>query len=146
MHKKSYLCLLYHVIIFIKQKIKKIESYIKIDFKVIVMDNCQIRAVGTKSSIEDIDPELAAEWRIADSRQENENRFQKTAKDRWSLIRLVSRIGIGITKKHASDGSWIIDRDVHMVNKKSRIYERDNFNQRFNVKIVYYRDDNVILL
>ncbi|KAL6445158.1 hypothetical protein ACFW04_002204 [Cataglyphis niger] len=82
--------------------------------QVIVMDNCQIRAVGTKSSIEDIDPELAAEWRIADSRKENENCFQKTAKDRWSLIRLVSRIGIGIIKKHASDGSWIIDRDVHM--------------------------------
>lgn len=82
------------------------------------MDSCRVRAVGTKSSIEDMDPELAAEWRIADSRRENENRFQKTAKDRWSLIRLVSRIGIGITKRHASDGSWIIDRDIHVVNKK----------------------------
>ncbi|XP_029661257.1 ATP-binding cassette sub-family C member Sur [Formica exsecta] len=82
--------------------------------QVIVMDNCRVRAVGTKSNIEDMDPELAAEWRIADSRQENENRFQKTAKDRWSLIRLVSRIGIGITKRHASDGSWIIDRDAHV--------------------------------
>ncbi|XP_072749305.1 ATP-binding cassette sub-family C member Sur isoform X2 [Anoplolepis gracilipes] len=82
--------------------------------QVIVMDNCQVRAVGTKSSIEDMDPELAAEWRIADSRRENENRFQKTAKDRWSLIRLVSRIGIGITKRHANDGSWIIDRDAHV--------------------------------
>ncbi|KMQ95020.1 atp-binding cassette transporter sub-family c member 9 [Lasius niger] len=82
--------------------------------QVIVMDSCRVRAVGTKSSIEDMDPELAAEWRIADSRRENENRFQKTAKDRWSLIRLVSRIGIGITKRHASDGSWIIDRDAHV--------------------------------
>lgn len=86
------------------------------------MDSCQVRAVGTKSSIEDMDLELAAEWRIADSRRENENRFQKTAKDRWSLIRLVSRIGIGITKRHASDGSWIIDRDIHVVIKKKRIY------------------------
>ncbi|XP_025268777.1 ATP-binding cassette sub-family C member Sur isoform X2 [Camponotus floridanus] len=82
--------------------------------QIIVMDSCRVRAVGTKSGIEDMDPELAAEWRIADSRRENENRFQKTAKDRWSLIRLVSRIGIGITKRHASDGSWIIDRDIHV--------------------------------
>lgn len=81
------------------------------------MDGCRVRAVGTKSSIEDMDPELAAEWRVADSRRENENRFQKTAKDRWSLIRLVARIGIGV-KRHASDGSWIIDRDIHVVKKK----------------------------
>lgn len=87
------------------------------------MDNCRVRAVGTKSNIEDMDPELAAEWRIADSRQENENRFQKTAKDRWSLIRLVSRIGIGITKRHASDGSWIIDRDAHVVKRTEYINE-----------------------
>ncbi|RLU19415.1 hypothetical protein DMN91_007972 [Ooceraea biroi] len=62
--------------------------------QVIVMDACRVRAVGMKSSIEDMDPELAAEWRTAATRRENENRYQKTAKDRWSLIRLVSRIGI----------------------------------------------------
>lgn len=72
------------------------------------MDGCRVRAVGTKSSIEDMDPELAAEWRIAATRRENENRHQKTAKDRWSLIRLVSRIGINVRSRQ----SWIIDRVI----------------------------------
>ncbi|KAH0954120.1 hypothetical protein HN011_011629 [Eciton burchellii] len=62
--------------------------------QVIVMDGCRVRAVGMKSSIEDMDPELAAEWRIAATRRENENHCEKTARDRWSLIRLVSKIGI----------------------------------------------------
>ncbi|XP_011635575.1 ATP-binding cassette sub-family C member Sur [Pogonomyrmex barbatus] len=63
--------------------------------QVIVMDGCRVRAVGTKSSIEDVDPELAAEWRIMNSRQrEDEKRFQKTAEDRWSLIKLVYKIGL----------------------------------------------------
>ncbi|XP_020299812.1 ATP-binding cassette sub-family C member Sur [Pseudomyrmex gracilis] len=80
--------------------------------QVIVMDDCRVRAVGTKFSIENSDAELAAEWRIANSRRENETRFQKTAKDRWSLIRLVSRIGINVKNKH--DGLWIIDRDAYV--------------------------------
>lgn len=79
------------------------------------MDDCRVCAVGTKSSIENSNAELAAEWRIADSRQENETRFQKTAKDRWSLIRLVSRIGINIKNKH--EGLWIIDRDAYVVKR-----------------------------
>lgn len=87
----------------------------RIYVKVIVMDDCRIRAVGTKSSIEDMDPELAGEWRIAALRRENNNRSQRTAKDRWSLIRLVSRIGINVRNRQASDGSWITDRDAHVV-------------------------------
>lgn len=88
------------------------------------MDGCRVRAIGTKSSIEDMDSELAAEWRIADSRREDENPFQKTAKDRWSLIKLIYRIGnTNRTRRHFSDGSWITNRDAHVVNnKKSRIY------------------------
>ncbi|XP_067206473.1 ATP-binding cassette sub-family C member Sur isoform X2 [Linepithema humile] len=82
--------------------------------QVIVMEDCRVRAVGTKSSIEDMDPELAEEWRIAYSRRENENHSQRTAKDRWSLIRLVSKIGINVKNRHASDGSWIFDRDSHV--------------------------------
>lgn len=82
------------------------------------MEDCRVRAVGTKSSIEDMDPELAEEWRIAYSRRENENHSQRTAKDRWSLIRLVSRIGINVRNRHASDSSWIFDRDTHIVSKR----------------------------
>ncbi|KAL0120319.1 hypothetical protein PUN28_008165 [Cardiocondyla obscurior] len=81
--------------------------------QVIVMDGCRVRAVGTKSSIENMDSGLAAEWRLANSRRDDENYFQKTAKDRWSLIKLVYRIGINKTRRHASDGSWITDRDAH---------------------------------
>ncbi|XP_011881729.1 PREDICTED: ATP-binding cassette sub-family C member Sur [Vollenhovia emeryi] len=80
--------------------------------QIIVMDGCRVRAVGTKSSIENTDSGLAAEWRIADSRREDENRFHKTAKDRWSLIKLVYRIGMNKTRRHVSDGSWI--SDVHV--------------------------------
>lgn len=84
------------------------------------MDDCRVRAVGTKFSIENSDAELAAEWRIANSRRENETRFQKTAKDRWSLIRLVSRIGINVKNKH--DGLWIIDRDAYVVKAWDKMF------------------------
>lgn len=100
---------------------KKIRSCIKIYFKIIVMDGCRVRAVGTKSSIENTDSELAAEWRIVDSKRKDQNHIQKIAKDRWSLVKLVHRIGMNKMKR-VSDGSWIIDRDAHVVNViKSRI-------------------------
>ncbi|XP_014489002.1 PREDICTED: ATP-binding cassette sub-family C member Sur [Dinoponera quadriceps] len=82
--------------------------------QVIVMDGCRVRAVGTKSSIEDADPELAAEWRVAASREQDDGGSQRTARDRWSLIRLVSRIGFNVKDRHASDGSWNVDRDAHV--------------------------------
>lgn len=86
------------------------------------MDGCRVRAVGTKSSIEDMDSELAAEWRIVDSEREDEDHFQKTAKDRWSLIKLVYRIRMNKTRRNV-DGSWITDRDAYVVNdRRNRIY------------------------
>ncbi|KAG5323862.1 SUR protein, partial [Acromyrmex heyeri] len=68
--------------------------------QIIVMDGCRVRAVGTKSSIENTDSELAAEWRIVNTTHEDENQFNKTTKDRWSLIKLVCRIRMNKTKKH----------------------------------------------
>ncbi|XP_018345324.1 PREDICTED: ATP-binding cassette sub-family C member Sur [Trachymyrmex septentrionalis] len=82
--------------------------------QIIVMDGCRVRAVGTKSSIEDTDSELAAEWRTVNTRHEDENQFQKTTKDRWSLIKLVYRIGMNKTKKHVDDGWWTTDRDAYV--------------------------------
>ncbi|XP_076160818.1 sulfonylurea receptor isoform X2 [Ptiloglossa arizonensis] len=82
--------------------------------QVIVMDSCRVRAVGTKSFIEDSDPELAIEWRKAATRQPDGRRVRRTAKDRWSLIRLVSRIGINLKNKQASDGSWVTDQEAHV--------------------------------
>lgn len=104
-------------------KDKKQRSRTKVYFKIIVMDGCRVRAVGTKSSIEDMDSELAAEWRIVDSRCEDENHIQKTAKDQWSLFKLIHNVGMDKTRRHISDGSWITDRDSHVVNiKKSKRY------------------------
>ncbi|KAG5314659.1 ABCC9 protein, partial [Pseudoatta argentina] len=82
--------------------------------QIIVMDGCRVRAVGTKSSIEDTNSELAAEWRIVNTRHEDENQFQKTTKDRWSLIKLVCRIRMNKTKKHVDDGWWTTDRDAYV--------------------------------
>ncbi|XP_043258607.1 ATP-binding cassette sub-family C member Sur [Colletes gigas] len=82
--------------------------------QVIVMDGCRVRAVGTKSTIEESDPELATEWRQAATRQTDERRNHRTAKDRWSLVRLISRISINVRNKQTSDGSWITDQDAHV--------------------------------
>lgn len=84
-------------------------------YHVISMENCRIRAVGTLSSIELTDPVLATEWREAARKRVDLQTVAKTAKDRWSLVRLVSRIaGISAKHKHASDGSWITDQDAHV--------------------------------
>ncbi|XP_076544094.1 sulfonylurea receptor [Osmia lignaria lignaria] len=80
--------------------------------QIIVMDGGRIRAVGTKSSIEDSDPELANEWRNITTRKNDGHRVYRTAKDRWSLIRLVSRISINVKNKQS--GSWITDQDAHV--------------------------------
>ncbi|XP_039304714.1 ATP-binding cassette sub-family C member Sur isoform X2 [Solenopsis invicta] len=68
--------------------------------QIIVMDGCRVRAVGTKSSIENTDSELAAEWRIVDSKRKDQNHIQKIAKDRWSLVKLVHRIGMNKMKRN----------------------------------------------
>lgn len=96
------------------------------------MDGCRVRAVGTKSSIEDIDSGLAAEWRIMDSRREDENHFQKTVKDRWSLIKLVYRLNK--TRRHVSDGSWVTNRDAYVVNDRKTGYINDIFNEIYTSK------------
>ena len=84
--------------------------------QVVVMDGCRVRAVGTKSTIEDADPELAIEWRKTAINQDEGYRAHRTAKDRWTLIKLVSRISVSAKNKQLSDGSWITDQDAHVVN------------------------------
>ncbi|XP_074096275.1 sulfonylurea receptor [Cotesia typhae] len=86
---------------------------------VVSMENCQVRAMGTMSSIELTDPQLVEEWREAARRRLDisvqDQTVPKTAKDRWSLVRLVSRIaGISVKHRHASDGSWITDQDAYV--------------------------------
>ncbi|XP_078045328.1 sulfonylurea receptor isoform X2 [Augochlora pura] len=69
--------------------------------QVIVMDDCRVRATGTKSAIEESDPKLATEWRKAVTRQQDGQNSHRIARDWWSLLRLVSRIGINA--KHKKD-------------------------------------------
>ncbi|KAK0080738.1 hypothetical protein PV325_013438 [Microctonus aethiopoides] len=88
---------------------------IQVAHHVIAMENCEIRAVGTMSTIEITDPALTDEWKESARRRMDVQSVPKTAKDRWSLLRLVSRIaGISMKHRHASDGSWIIDQDAHV--------------------------------
>lgn len=83
--------------------------------KVVVMDGCRIRVVGTKSAIEDADPELAIEWRKTATNKNEGYRADRTAKDKWALMKLVSRIGVSATNKRLGDGSWTTDQDAHVV-------------------------------
>ncbi|XP_015595444.1 ATP-binding cassette sub-family C member Sur isoform X2 [Cephus cinctus] len=82
--------------------------------QIVAMEGCRLRAVGSRSWIEDHDPELAAEWKEAARRQDDQHRAHKTARDRWSLVRLISRIGITVRHRHTSDGSWSTDQDAHV--------------------------------
>ncbi|XP_012273062.1 ATP-binding cassette sub-family C member Sur [Orussus abietinus] len=82
--------------------------------QVVAMEGCRVRAVGSRTSIEEEDSKLAEEWQEAVKRQDDRHQPPRTAKDRWSLIRLVSRIGIAVRQRHASDGSWITDQDAHV--------------------------------
>ena len=86
------------------------------------MDGCRVRAVGTQSTIEDADPELAIEWKKTAINQDEEYRAHRTAKDRWTLIKLVSRISVGARNKQPSDESWITDQDVHVVSFSMNSY------------------------
>lgn len=80
------------------------------------MDCCGVHEVGTKTSIENSDPILAEEWRQSSQRRNVVNtEIHKTAKDRWSLVRLISRIGISVKHRNANDGSWSTDQDAYVV-------------------------------
>ncbi|XP_046482248.1 ATP-binding cassette sub-family C member Sur isoform X1 [Neodiprion pinetum] len=82
---------------------------------IVAMEGCRVRSVGSRAAIEVSDPELAAEWREAARRKDSQSKAQKTAKDRWSLVRLVSRIGINLQRSiNAEDGSWSTDQDANV--------------------------------
>ncbi|XP_063983768.1 ATP-binding cassette sub-family C member Sur-like isoform X2 [Diachasmimorpha longicaudata] len=80
---------------------------------IVALENCRLRSVGPLSLIEATDPQLLQEWKEAAKRQADV--IHRTAKDRWSLVRLVSRIA-GFSAKHrqASDGSWMTEQDAHV--------------------------------
>ncbi|XP_044013895.1 ATP-binding cassette sub-family C member Sur-like [Aphidius gifuensis] len=86
--------------------------------KIIVMDNCKILTTGTMLSLEKNHPALINEWNESLKHQKNKLTIHKTAKERWSLIRLVSRIaGIKVKyniKNKNNEKSWTTDYDAHV--------------------------------
>ncbi|XP_015114991.1 ATP-binding cassette sub-family C member Sur [Diachasma alloeum] len=80
---------------------------------IVALENCRLRSVGPLSLIEATDPQLLQEWKEAAKRRADV--IHRTAKDRWSLVRLVSRIaGFSAKHRHASDGSWMTEQDAHV--------------------------------
>jgi len=74
------------------------------------MDKGNIRIQGTIQEIQKRDPQLYAEWKEMITKKEAElqkHMETKTAKDRWSLLKLVSKIGLQF-KNH----SWANDENV----------------------------------
>ncbi|CAB3372321.1 Hypothetical predicted protein [Cloeon dipterum] len=86
---------------------------------IIVMDvSGSIRNQGSLNDIEKKDPDLVTEWRAAMSRQEENQKAAKgrTARERWQLVRLVSRIGSQLSKQKvvAQDGTWQTPEETPM--------------------------------
>lgn len=82
---------------------------------IIAMENCRIREAGILSMIEKNDPQLVEEWNESVKKQSNIKTYQKTAKERWSLIRLVSRIaGMTVKYKNTNNETWTTDHDAHV--------------------------------
>ncbi|XP_011307390.1 ATP-binding cassette sub-family C member Sur [Fopius arisanus] len=79
---------------------------------IVALDNCRLRCVGPLSLIEAADPQLIQEWK--ESAKRRGDVLYRTAKDRWSLVRLVSRIGFSAKHKHTSDGTWMTEQDAHV--------------------------------
>lgn len=80
---------------------------------IVALENCKLRSVGPVALIEATDPGLLEEWK--ESAKRRADVLHKTAKDRWSLVRLVSRIaGFSSRHRHTSDGSWMTEQDAHV--------------------------------
>jgi hypothetical protein len=70
------------------------------------------------NELERKDPDLVADWRSAMSRQEENQKAARgrTARERWQLVRLVSRIGSQLRQKVVSpDGTWQAGEEAPMV-------------------------------
>jgi len=71
------------------------------------MDKGRVRAQGTLSSIRASDPPLAAEWAALISAKEAELARcaeTRTAKERWALLKVVSRIGGQLSRRREATG------------------------------------------
>lgn len=78
---------------------------------IIAMERGSIRIQGTLPEIQSRDPQCYKEWQELISRKEKELHIQretKTAKERWTLLKLVSRVGLQFkyNRMHDKSGGW----------------------------------------
>lgn len=79
-----------------------------------------MRAQGSLREIEATDRELVHNWRAAMSREaleEKRNARSGAARERWQLLKLVSRIGLQLKHSNIVDGTWQTDEEAHVVRK-----------------------------
>jgi hypothetical protein len=50
--------------------------------------------------------------------EEKRNARGEAARERWQLLRLVSRIGMQLKQRNIMDGSWQTDEEAHVVSKE----------------------------
>lgn len=80
------------------------------------MEKGKIREQGTLRQLEVRDPDLTNEWSKIMNLGTNENECKsKTARDRWNLFRLVSRIGNQLKHRNSVHGTWTTSEETHVV-------------------------------
>ena len=82
------------------------------------MEKGRIRIQGSLADIKVEDPTLHAEWTEIMTKKEAEIQKQqetKTAKERWSLLKLVSKIGLQFKQRNSDAGLWKVNDDVSSI-------------------------------
>jgi hypothetical protein len=49
--------------------------------------------------------------------EERRNALSEAARERWQLLKLVSRIGVQLKQHSVVDGTWQTDEEAHVVRK-----------------------------
>ncbi|XP_067013510.2 ATP-binding cassette sub-family C member Sur, partial [Anabrus simplex] len=77
--------------------------------QIVAMEGGQVRAQGTLAHIEAVDRELVQTWQNIMTREQLEEKQGArghTARERWRLVRLVSRFGVQMKQRSVTHGSW----------------------------------------
>ncbi|XP_063225209.1 ATP-binding cassette sub-family C member Sur isoform X2 [Bacillus rossius redtenbacheri] len=85
--------------------------------KIVVMEGGGVRAQGSLSELEQTERQLVGGWRGAMSREALEGQScapGRTAKERWRLVKLVSRIGVQLKQRNVVDGTWQTEEEAHV--------------------------------
>jgi ABC-type multidrug transport system fused ATPase/permease subunit len=85
--------------------------------QIIALEGGSVRAQGSLTEIEANDRELVRNWRAAMTREaleEKRNARSEAARERWQLLKLVSRIGIQLKHRNNVDGTWQTDEQAHV--------------------------------